>query len=200
MILFINIHQIDVILLVETWLNQNILTDELRIYFPNFHLKRIDRDCDHAGGILALVSKNLIVHEENKGITPDLEFLHISIERNLTKTFQILILYKSSTNDIAANVILNDILSNVNYKNLPFIIIGDININLKSKNIATNKIHDTLTCYGFNIHDIGYTRVTAHSKTAIDWIATNFLASKTVQDISMLKNVDSLIMIVFLVE
>ena len=59
------------------------------------------------------------------------------------------------------------------------IIVGDFNICLKAK--YHNKLNETLISYGFSTHDIGYTRITKTTKTAIDWIATNYLANKLVQ-------------------
>ena len=41
--------------------------------------------------------------------------------------------------------------------------------------------------YGFKIHDIGYTRVTQTTKSAIDWIATNYLAEKITKNLNTLK-------------
>ena len=167
----------------ETWLHSNISSAELLSYFQNFRVRRIDRDSDRGGGLLALVSNNLFINVENSCINSYIEFLHISIDRNKAKPLQIVILYKPPTSpENNSNEALNTLLSNINFNNLPMMIIGDFNICLKS--MKYNKLNETLLSYGFTTHNIGYTRITPSTKTAIDWVATNCLGSNIIQNLA----------------
>ena len=50
---------------VETWLNDDIKTAELEIYFNNYKVHRMDRELNKGGGVLILVSKKFESNIEN---------------------------------------------------------------------------------------------------------------------------------------
>ena len=132
LLFFINENNIDVIFMVETWLNDTISSTELHTYFINFSLFRIDRDLNRGGGILVLISSKYIAKLENSQITPELEILHVSIELNNRKSLEVVTLYRPPEACIKeSNEKLNYFLSNINYSNLPFLFIGDFNVCIK---------------------------------------------------------------------
>ena len=54
--LLVEIHQPDIVCIVETWLDHNISDNEIHI--PGFQLYRLDRNC-HGGGVLMYAQHNL---------------------------------------------------------------------------------------------------------------------------------------------
>ena len=81
--LLVETHQLDIVCIVETWLDHNISDNE--IHLPGFHLYRLDRNC-HGGGVLMYAQHNLIVNvlptQFQNNVPHNLDFLPISVRHN----------------------------------------------------------------------------------------------------------------------
>ena len=76
--LLLNFHNIDIASLNETWLNNNINSDELLFY--NYSVYRIDRSTK-GGGVMILINNKFSCNLENTFLSDNLELLHISFDR-----------------------------------------------------------------------------------------------------------------------
>ena len=165
---------------VESWFNLHILNSELKCYFYNFNIHRIDRDKNNGGGIFMLVHKSLDGITENVLISNNIELLHVSIDLPKTKPLQILVIYKPCESSLENFIYeFSNVLSNINFNNLPFLIVGDLNTDLLTCN-KNNKLLNILNTYGLLPHNIGPTRITSTTSTGIDWIITNKLIERKI--------------------
>jgi len=164
----------------ETWLNLNINSNEL--LFTDFNIFRLDR-CKRGGGVCILVKKHFDTFVENNLLTCDIELLHISIDRNNQKPFQIISLYrppKSNLNNFTKELV--SFLSTINYSTFPLIILGDFNHDfLTVKN--SDKLLGDLSSFGLKVINNEPTRISSVN-TCIDWVVANSHICLNPNDIS----------------
>jgi len=168
----------DVFSLNETWLKPAIKTSEL--LFQNYKLVRLDRIYKRGGGVGFLVKRTINVTTENTISTEDAEVLHISLEKSFYRPIQLITIYRPPLGSLVGfSKILNSLLSNVNYLNMPFILFGDFNIDL-FKVSRDNCVLKLFRLFGFRIINSASTHYSNRSSSCIDWIVTNKVADEKI--------------------
>jgi len=178
---FLSSEKIDIMSVNETWLKPSI--NSLELYISNYKIFRLDRTDKKGGGIIFLVHNSLNGTIENTILSDSIELLHICINQNFSKPLQLISLYRPPTSSIPAfNLSLNTFLCNTNYNNLPFIILGDFNLDtFKLKHKNTTK--QLLQTFGMDIYNNEPTHFSKNSNTCIDWVVLNSLAAPKVNEI-----------------
>lgn len=169
----------------ETWLNESISNSEL--FVNGFRIHRIDRDYNRGGGILILVRNSLASEIENSIMTHSTELLHIAINRQFHKSLQFVAVYRPPNKPY--NSFFDEMtafLNNVDYTSLPFIIVGDMNINLAVNTPCVKRFKRFFEDYGFCCMNTGHTRVSLRSSSIIDVIIVNKHAQNTISCPSVL--------------
>ena len=77
----VEIHKPDIVCLVETWLNDEILDSEITL--TNYQLHRLDRN-RHGGGIIIYTHNNLATEIITRGVH-SLEFMAVSVSNGISK-------------------------------------------------------------------------------------------------------------------
>ncbi len=115
----------DVVCVVETWLNSDILNSEL--YVPNYSVLRLDRN-RHGGGV-ALFIQNNISYVPILTDIPNLEFLLVSLTRHQLH-LNIGVFYRPpSSSHIIFDTLTDALLSSHQSILSNLIILGDFNVN-----------------------------------------------------------------------
>jgi len=172
---------LSIIGITETWLSSSVNNSEL--VFPGYNIYRVDRNYNKGGGLLFLVKDSWPANIENSYCSNDYELLHISIDFSNCKPLQIVLVYRSPSSNLNAFIDgMQLFLNNVNYKSLPFIIMGDLNHDLLKCNVRKDSLIQTLKTYGITPSHKIPTRVTASSSSSIDWVLCNGVAEEKAND------------------
>ena len=167
-------YSFNVFAITETWLNSSVCNREL--LFNDFKIHRLDRRDSNRGGVCLLERHSSASCIENTFITDNVELLHVSFDCLNSKSLQIIFLYSRHTKLFDFINDLDVFLSNVNYKYLPFLILGDFNCNLFTAN-KRDPLVRLLNSFTFrSCHSLS-TRVTQSTNTCIDLVFANNLAS-----------------------
>jgi len=174
---------ISVFCLTETWLSSNIRSSEF--LFEGYTTHRIDRDYGNGGGLCCLVDKKVPFSIENVFCSMSLELLHVSIDFSHMKPLQVITIYRRPNASMPTFISeLTNFLNNINYMNLPCILLGDFNHDLLSITHSKDSLLCTLHTYAFQPCHKLVTRKTSHSATCIDLIFANNLAFSLVNNIA----------------
>ena len=165
-ILYAELQQFDVIAISETWLSNNVSTED--IYFSNYHAPfRRDRIGDAHGGILIYVSDKLFSKRRFDLELPGIECVWIEIKTK-TKTFLFSTFYRPPNS--AANV-LTSFESSIGLaidENIDDLIItGDFNLDML-KTTTSNKINNIAQQYALSQMIKDPTHFTENSSSIID--------------------------------
>ena len=169
-------YQIDFLCLNETWLNSSYPNSLL--HFPGYQIFRLDRPST-GGGVMILTKNGYKCHLENTLITDTIEIIHIAIDLPSTSPINLVTLYRSPQSNI--NMFMdniNNFLSNIDYSHLPLILLGDTNIDMSKNNANKKYFINTLNDYGLKLMNTQTTRNTNSSRTLIDVVLANNIASK----------------------
>lgn len=161
--------------IVESWLSDSIANSELLMHGFSFH--RLDR-CSRGGGLVVLVKNKYHSTCENSFISEDIEIIHVAVEHDHMKPIQIICFYRPpSGNTKKAIHELSNILNNIDYFNLPTILMGDINIDMLNFGNNNRKIFlEAMSTYGLQILNKKGTRSSLNSSSLIDVILVNRVA------------------------
>jgi len=166
----------------ETWLKPAINNKELCL--NQYNIFRLDRTEKQGGGVAIVAHKKLDAHVENTIISDYIELIHISIDLPFQKSIQIVSLYRPPNSSIGCfNSHLNTFLCNVNYNFLPFIILGDFNID-NNKNKLHHETTKILDSFGLSILNSEPTHFSNSSSSCIDWLITNNIATQKASNIT----------------
>ena len=91
----VEIHKPDIVCLVETWLNDEILDSEITL--TNYQLHRLDRN-RHGGGIIIYTHNNLATEIITRGVH-SLEFMAVSVSNGISK-FCISLFYRPPSSPV----------------------------------------------------------------------------------------------------
>lgn len=155
--------EIHFIVLSEVWIG----SDEIALYnIPGFKAYFNCNDNYRAGGVVCFVNNYFVVntiHFEFK--TADILILNVKVNNLFLKLFCLYRLQQYSQNDFNAELskLLEHITGNVIY-------VGDVNINLLSKDSTTLAYHSLLNNNGFLSLVNSPTRITSASQTCIDHV------------------------------
>ena len=164
----------DVIALSETWLCNNVKSENLRI--PGFQMPfRRDRDEGHSpyGGIMAYVSNNVACKRRNDLENNDLEIMWLELRSDNKKLFMC-IAYRSEANtDFTFWEKLQINIDNIRTRYNPKILIcGDLNADFNTRH--GQYLLDFVNGNDFNYHIKKPTRITSTSATILDQFVSNF--------------------------
>lgn len=162
--------KVDIILLTETWLNQNE-TDSM--YIKNFSCIHICRN-SLGGGSAIYIRDNIKWTPKTSQITKsNNEFVIINLDE---LNIKIGVVYRQPSSNVN---VFNEETENILNNNKRLILVGDINIDLYQNNTTTLDYKDTIISSGYNIlnkiEDGWETRInkTTGTKTIIDHIITD---------------------------
>ena len=178
---------IDIISLNETWLTSFHTNSSL--FLNGYQIIRLDRPT-HGGGVCFLVKNGISATIENSLMLDSIEMLHIIIKPKFSKPLNIIFVYKAPTvniNDMLAH--FGNFLNNIDYNNIPLIILGDFNINLKTKNATRKQLLAFFADYGLEVANSEPTRNTLTSNSLIDLAVFNKLALSNVDKQSITNHV-----------
>ena len=165
-ILYAELQEFDVIAISETWLSDNVNTED--IIFSNYHAPfRRDRIGDAHGGILIYVSDKLFSKRRFDLELPGIECVWIEI-KNKTKTFLFSTFYRppNSTADVLTNFESSIGLA-IDENTDDLIITGDFNLDML-KSTTFNKINNINQQYALSQMIKEPTHFTEHSSSLID--------------------------------
>ena len=181
--ILLSLYDIDIMFLNETWLKSEISNRSL--YLPGYHIIRLDRPT-HGGGTMFAIKNQFTCHTENTLILPCLELLNISLILPSSLPITLISMYRppsSNIYDFFEN--FTNFLSNIDYYSFPFIIVGDLNINILNLTCGiVKKFKHILSDYGLCINNSMPTRITTHSKSLIDLVISNKKAEHFINHIS----------------
>ena len=163
----------DLICIVESWLCQDILDQELNI--PSYRLTRLDRD-RHRGGIVFYIRNSLSFSVIK--LIPELELGVINVHC-VTGDVCVVLAYKPpSTPAIQYFDSLDDVLFDINCSNFSnTIFLDDLNVDVSSPNFSSTALSNTIEHFGLHLHPTGPTWVCESSATTIDIIASSVTGS-----------------------
>lgn len=178
----LNDYDLDVLCVVETWLNSQICSDEL--FINHYQIFRLDRTKNKGGGIIIFVKNNSIVHLENTYISNYMELIHISVKIGNNSFINIISFYRCPNLNIKHfTEEISDFLNNIAFNALPLILLGDINYDFLNLSKSSDPILHTFNSYSIkNLIKIP-TRITHNTSSCIDWILSNSLAKDNISDI-----------------
>lgn len=157
----------DVITFSETW----IMDKADAPYFPGYRFELICRQQKKGGGI-AIYFKDTLKYEliENFSlISEDIEILTMRFGKVTVN-----LVYRPPHGHKAKFLqFLDKTLASVTLCNTPYVIIGDINIDMRSGDPYSQEFQTVLSAYGFTNHITLPTRISNQSATVIDICATN---------------------------
>ena len=120
------IHSPDCICIVESWLNSDILNNEL--YIDGYTVVRLDRN-RHGGGVLFFI-KSVYSYNIIYNGSPDLELLIVSICTGLAPLTLALFYRPPSSSTVVLDNLLTVLFTHINPLSLSnFILLGDFNVN-----------------------------------------------------------------------
>jgi len=145
---------------------------------------RLDRIHKKGGGVCILVKKDFICHVENNVLEEHFELLHLSLDCMFQKPLQLISLYRTPSSSINRFCdTLDGFLSNIEFKNLPLIIMGDFNYDALKCSKKNDKLLGLVYSYGLSLLNDSPTRISNESSTQIDWILSNGIASKKIASV-----------------
>lgn len=167
----------------ETWLNN--LTSNEYLGFLGFKIFRLDRD-SRGGGVMLLIRNKFNAVLENTLSNASIELLHVSISFPNSADLNIVSIYRppsSSSVDFISS--FDRFLSNINYVDSQFILMGDFNINSLNRSVSGFRHYNRLIkSYGFTILNSEPTRVTLNTSTCLDHVLCNALARPFIDKIN----------------
>ena len=164
----------------HAWLKSEISNSSL--FIPNlYRIFRLDRQT-HGGGIALLIRNNINALTESTILFPCLELLHVTL--SFPSSMPINVITTPSCNFISFLNCFTNFLNNIDYSNIPLLILGDFNINLlNNKCHLVKKFKSSMADYGLHILNKLPTRNTYFSHTQIDLLLVNNLAKSFVNTI-----------------
>ena len=151
-------HSPDLICIVESWLSDDIPSDEISL--NGYHLCRLDRD-RHGGGVLIYL-RDVFQFTRLPPPNSNLELLTLSQQNNIVPTrFYITVFYRPPSSGLSLLDDLSKYLESINsaqFKN--FIIIGDFNIDVSSASHPMyNKLCSVMSTHSLDqmVHDYTHT-------------------------------------------
>lgn len=187
---------IQIIIIVETWLHEN----EVQYYnikgYEGIHGCRTN---DKRGGGVSIFIKNELNYKIRKEYNTDQNNIMIAEITNLKWTTKLILggIYKSpSVNKETEEKFLAELEEAVSSIRTEAIIIGDTNININNTRQPSVKYTDMIMNYGFRIANIHPTRTTDTTKTLIDHVLTNIPGTRKLTVYNILNDLSDHDMIV----
>ncbi len=154
----------DIVCIVETWLGDDIEDDEIAI--PGYNIHRLDRN-RHGGGIVMYTSENLVANVVHD-LTPDLEFLPVSI-RFSNRKLCVCIFYRPPS---SASSIFDTLLQSLGtldiYQFCNFVCVGNFNVNFHNpSHHLYPKLSNILQLLGLSQVVTGHTHVSPSGHTSL---------------------------------
>ncbi|KAK6174541.1 hypothetical protein SNE40_017797 [Patella caerulea] len=160
---------VDVITLSETWINDSIKTDILRL--SNFHEPvLVNRSDGQGGGVGIYVRENLYYKRRKDLDVNGLEAAWIEIQA-LNKTFLVGTYYRKPSLNVGYWNELENSIAQAKDDNKPFLILGDFNCNYLSPH--TRKLNDISDRFNLVQLVTEPTRITEYSSTILDLCFVN---------------------------
>ena len=181
-------NNVDICGFTETFLNDMTNNDLLEV--DDFYLHRKDRGT-HGGGIIVYVSKRYNVLRRLDLEMSNIETLWLEINFTQSKSLLLCYVYRPPNSLVSC---FDDYTRELDYASTlccsDSILIGDFNIDLKSKNFNNEKgkLNDIMQLYNYNQLIKKYTRVTETTKSLIDHIYVknlNYVQESVVSEISL---------------
>lgn len=174
-------HNIGIICVTETWLNEAISSYEL--FMSDFDIHRCDR-LSRGGGVLIAVRKKFSSTLENVLSTSSLELIHISIDRPFCKSLQVVCVYRPPNSDIDCFYsTFTNFLNNISYTNLPLLLLGDFNVNILESSAQKLTFLRFFKSYGLSCMSKTPSRISKTSSTLIDIVFANVLAQRDMNEV-----------------
>lgn len=159
--------EFDVLVFSETWL----LTHDDRLHFNNYAYNGLLRPNGRGGG-LAIYAKCCYPHsvlEDYSIMSPSVECLAVSLPNVI-----VVAIYRPPTGNKREFLdFLEKMLENLNSSTLPFVLMGDININLLHDDPCTADFNGVISSFACYNHITLPTRITLDTATLLDVCVTN---------------------------
>ena len=159
----------DIICIVETWLSEDVMDNELLL--PDYQVHRLDRN-RHGGGIALYTHNSLSCRLLCQGGPHNLEFLALSVtSASVSNKFCICLFYRPPSSPVSIFDNLCTTLQMVNPAQFStFLLLGDFNVNfLNPQHHLFSHLRDIL--YSFSLHQVvpSFTHVSPNgNKSLID--------------------------------
>lgn len=160
-------HSFDALIFTETWLSSN---DQLPPLL-GYKATGMVTDTKRGGGIAIYVKKTnpISVIDELSVINTDVECMVVNTGRTI-----IAVVYRPPTGNVSSFLVLfENMLASLGALVLPFVIMGDVNIDTISDELAARRFQNLLLAYNCTNVITVPTRVTATSATSLDVCVTN---------------------------
>lgn len=162
--------QIDVLILVESHLNNTIQNNAIQI--EGYSIQRKDRINKKGGGLLTYTNNRLLCNGRTDLENVNLEIMWLEIKTcQQSPTILLGQVYRPPSTDATTDNLLLENINCAASEDKPIWIMGDINIDLSSKQNLKHKFYKRLTTLGFKQLISTATRIP--SNTCIDHIYTN---------------------------
>ena len=167
--------KLQIMCVVETWLTNNIQTDEITI--EDYNTLRLDRSKDNSnkqcGGGCAIYIESHIPYKPRLDLQdPTLELLWCEICIPNMSPFLVGCIYRPPDSDCTFNARLAENLEKVSSENKETLLLGDFNINCNNENRLSRGLLEVTDHHDMEQLIDQPTRVTPHSSTLIDLIFT----------------------------
>ena len=173
------LHNFDIIVFTETWLNSSI--DDTLLRWDNFELIRLDRENwsnKKRGGVCIYIRSSIdfeIVQQFSDSLGNDIEFIFVKIKPYMQKTINLIGIYRppdGKYKDFIQHI--TRILNQIDRSRHETILLGDFNIDFNNKKlIASIKLDHLESKYALKQVIKGNTRVTNMTNTCIDLLFTD---------------------------
>ena len=171
--LLLEFYNLDILVITETWLTEDIPTDEFEV--QDYQTIRKDRSADHAkkcgGGVLIYVKNSITIREEECPLVQPTDAVTIIIQKPFMKPITITGLYHPPNS--ADTQFLKYLELLLSYEKNESYILGDFNLNVDAVNSKTTTFKQLIRRYGYQQIIKSKTRTTKTSASTIDLILTN---------------------------